>query len=156
MNYNNIQNMVRLVYNKIRKPIHIKVCNAINTSDYDKIEGKDCIDYWDEHAIHRTCDRDICRKSKEKASEDDSIVGAHVIGYTSQGLRVFIVPILKSFNDKKGNLEPFEVEENDLVRIPNEEDERKILLDKENQEQIKEVFGSDTLLNFLRSCVNNN
>lgn len=147
--------LLQIINNSMSKNM-IKVFNAINTSDYDKIEGKDCIDYWDDNVIDRTYDRNVCRKSKEKASEDDSIVGAHVIGYTSQGLGVFIVPMLKSNNNKKENLEPFEVEENDLVRIPNEEDERKILLDKENQEQIKEVFGSDTLLNFLRSCVNNN
>lgn len=148
------KNKVKLIYNKKRRPMIIKVCNALNTSDYDEIEGMNCIDYWDEHVLNRTCDRDICRKSKNPASEDDIIVGAHVIGYKDQRLGVFIVPILKSYNGKKGNLEPFCVDEDDLVRIPNREDERKILLDKDNQQQISEVFGEKTLQDFLDSIKN--
>lgn len=145
--------LLQIINNSMSKNM-IKVFNAINTSDYDKIEGKDCIDYWDDNVIDRTYDRNVCRKSKEKASEDDIIVGAHVIGYKDQRLGVFIVPILKSYNGKKGNLEPFCVDEDDLVRIPNREDERKILLDKDNQQQISEVFGEKTLQDFLDSIKN--
>ena len=53
-----------------------RVCNALNTSDYDMIDGMDCIDYW---SVSKNEKARYCRVSRKEETPDDKLVGGHVI-----------------------------------------------------------------------------
>ena len=110
-----------------------RVCNALNTSDYDMIDGMDCIDYW---SVSKNEKARYCRVSRKEETPDDKLVGGHVITFNALVPHVYIVPMLSSYNARKEKLESFDVDENSLVRVP-EEQERKILSDPANIAEIK-------------------
>ena len=113
----------------------IKVINAANTTAYDTIDGMSCIDYW-----RRACpraDSSFCRAKHEQGTEDDIIVGGHVISVDNLEPHVFITPILRSVNNDE-YYPPFDVSCVDLVRVPLEM-ERAILSDPDNHMNIKKA-----------------
>ena len=113
----------------------IVVCNAANTSEFDKIGGKSCIKYWDEHTPNKTESIRFCRATYKYGTEEDPIIGGHVLAILGGKPRVFITPILKSYNtanDPKG----FSVSTDDLVPVP-AADEQAILNMKGNVDRLK-------------------
>ena len=113
----------------------MRVIQAVNTSKFDDINGKSCIDYWRSQRPYR--DDSCCRATKEKAQGDDKIVGGHVIGYANGFPHVYITPILSSVN-KEHNIITFNVAEADLVQVPLQ-DERAILSDPDNKELLRRL-----------------
>lgn len=114
----------------------IWVCNALNTAEYDKIEGKPCIDYW----LKKTSGLWFyCRACRSMIEPNNNIVGGHVIDFLSGKPHVYITPIHDRCNKQQGNLPYFSVSENDLVRIPDSGIEAKILDDDANKKQIQEM-----------------
>ena len=111
----------------------IKVCNALNTSDYDEINGMDCLEYWAQEKNEQPW---ICRCSGRIETKDDRLVGGHVISIDNYTPHVYIVPMLSSYNSMKNNLKAFNVDESSLVRVPADQ-ERKILMDPANVKEIK-------------------
>ena len=114
----------------------IYVCNALNTEEYDKIEGKSCIDYW--------CEKTgglwfYCRACHSLIEPSNGIVGGHVIDFLSETPHIYITPIHDICNKRKGELPYFLVAENDLVRIPKADEEQKILNDEENIQHIQKM-----------------
>ena len=109
------------------------VCNALNTADYDKIEGKDCIDYWKEKKpgikVH------ICPACNKPLGDED-VVGGHVIDFLSSSPHVYITPLHDACNKRRGDLPFFKVKLGNLVQVP-KDDEEKILAMHENIEEIK-------------------
>lgn len=62
-----------------------------------------------------SCGNKMYHKKENLTIDDNSImVGAHVVGLTS----VYILPICKECNDRKGNLPPFKVEFDRLCPLP--------------------------------------
>ena len=111
----------------------MRVIQAVNTSKFDDINGKSCIDYWRSQRPYR--DDSCCRATQKKAQGDDKIVGAHVIGYANGSPHVYITPILNSVNTS-GSPFAFNVAEADLVQVPLQ-DERAILSDPDNKELLR-------------------
>ena len=109
----------------------VKVCQAVNTTNYDTINGDSCINYWNNNAPNDRQAILMCRATSGNDSEDDPIVGGHVIGINNHYPHVYIVPILRSVNTS-GNPRIFSVEEEDLVQVPTNQ-ENAILADRENQ-----------------------
>lgn len=110
---------------KFIKRKKVTVCNAVNTSDYDIIDGKTCIEYWlDKRTLPVFCP--VCHKQLKK----EDAVGGHVINLFGKK-HVFITPMHGACNSKKEKAAFFKVHEPDLVKIP-KEDEQKILKDPEN------------------------
>ena len=112
----------------------IKVIQAVNTSDYDQIDGLSCIKYWENNTPYRQESVRYCRATLHYATETDSLVGAHVIGIVDGQPHVYITPILSSVNTSN-DPESFMVDTKDLVRIPLK-DEQAILLDRANKMRI--------------------
>ena len=107
----------------------IKVIQAVNTSEYDVINGCSCIEYWTKNKSGR--DSSTCRATGRQGTLNDSIVGGHVIGIINNIPHVYIVPILNSVNASDNPL-MFDVEENDLLQVPCN-DEQEILNDSMNR-----------------------
>ena len=112
----------------------IYVCNALNTVDYDTIEGKPCIDYWCEKTSGLWF---YCRACHSWIEPSNPVVGGHVIDFLSETPHVYITPIHDRCNKQRETLPYFFVSPTDLVRIPNPEEEQKILSDEDNIRQIK-------------------
>ena len=126
--YNSKMNAVKRFKNRKR----LWACNALNTSDYDTIEGQSCIDFWLSHKNGRrivlcpVC-HDLLKKSEA--------VGGHVIVFDGKDNYVCITPMHSDCNTKREKAGPFEVLEADLVRVP-EEDEEAILADPDNKKLV--------------------
>ena len=107
----------------------IKVIQAVNTSEYDVINGCSCIEYWTKNISGR--DSSTCRATGRQETLNDSIVGGHVIGIINNTPHVYIVPILNSVNVSEDPM-TFDVDESDLVQVPFH-DEQIILNDPQNR-----------------------
>ena len=109
----------------------VLVCNALNTSDYDVIDGKDCITYWREkkHRLKVTW----CRACHNPNSDEDAIVGGHVMTVFGTP-HIYITPIHDSCNKLQKKLDAFPVDESDLVPVPKDQ-ETAILNDPVNVEE---------------------
>lgn len=110
-----------------------KVCNALNTTDYDQIDGLDCIDYWSEK---RNEPARFCRVSHKEGTPGNKLVGGHVITIDKGTPHVYIVPMLSSYNAMKENLPAFFVDDESLVEVPRDQ-EQKILSDPDNIKEIE-------------------
>lgn len=111
------------------------VYQAVNTSEYDNINGMSCHEYWKRNNPHVKDSICFCRATSEYGTEDDPIVGGHVIGLDNGEPHVYITPILNSVN-KKNDPKIFNVDEVNLVQVPTD-DEKAILSDKENQQIVR-------------------
>ena len=109
----------------------MKVIQAVNTQDYDSIDGLSCIAYWKRENPYSADPIRYCRATLAPATPQDAIVGGHVIGIKNGTPHVYITPILNSVN-ASGNPEIFGVDERDLVRVPDEH-EQAILADNDNR-----------------------
>ncbi len=110
-----------------------KVCNALNTDVYGKIDGMDCIDYWS--AIKNEPAK-FCRVSGRTETSTNKLVGGHVISIDEKEPHVYIVPMLSNYNSMRENLKAFFVDESSLVRVPIDQ-EQQILNDPDNIKEIK-------------------
>lgn len=110
------------------------VCNALNTSPYDIIDGMSCLEYWQHHRPFLNIQK--CRACGKVGTEDNPIVGGHVISILGGERHVFITPIHEKCNLKRGKLFPFVVYASNLYPIP-AEDEKRILADEDNVNEIK-------------------
>ncbi len=115
--------------------IMMRVIQAVNTSNYDQINGRSCIDYWCTQRPFRRSD--YCRVTNKIPQGTDSIVGGHVLGYENGSPHVYITPILSSVN-KEHRIITFNVTDTDLVRVPLA-DEKAILSDPENKELLRKL-----------------
>ena len=113
----------------------MRVIQAVNTSNYDHINGRNCIDYWRSQRPYNRSG--YCRATNRLPQGTDSIVGGHVIGYENGFPHVYITPILSSVNTER-NIITFNVVETDLVRVPLQ-DERAIMSDPENRELLRKL-----------------
>lgn len=116
-----------------RRPVFITVCNALNTAGYDKIDGKDCIDFWKDNKPRVNVE--ICPACGKLLADEDA-VGGHVIEFLPPSPRVYITPIHDACNKKRGELPYFKVKLGNLVQVP-PIDEQEILAMRENNEEIK-------------------
>lgn len=119
-------------------PRKIWVCNALDTEDYDHPDGMgSCMEYWEREQNKKPypADASYCRANHQDSAPNSPIEGGHVIGFMEQKPHVYIVPIHKSCNLLKHNLEPFRVFRSDLIRVPYK-DERDILKMKSNKLQM--------------------
>ena len=115
----------------------IKVIQAVNTSNYDQIGGLSCIKYWENNTPNRHDSISYCRATRSYITEDDQLVGAHVIGIVDDVPHVYITAIKDSVN-KSNDPEIFDVDMADLVAVPTDH-EQKILEDKDNQDLLKKL-----------------
>ena len=119
------------------------VCNALNTSDYDVIEGMSCIDYWCK--THNQSNAEICRACGKRAKDDDEIIGAHVMSLNETPRHVYVVPMHRSCNSRQAGLGSFEVDEFNLSIVPANQ-EKKILNDPENVNLRADLLAENILL----------
>jgi hypothetical protein len=118
------------------------VCNALNTSKYDSIDGMSCIDYWCN--THNQNSAEFCRACGERAKDGDDIIGAHVMSLNETPRHVYIVPMHRSCNSKQADLGSFEVDEYNLSSVPSTQ-ENKILNDPDNVNLRTDLLVNDIL-----------
>lgn len=124
----------------------IRVLQAVNTSDYDNIQGRSCIDYWSDNATNNR-DANYCRATDERGDEDNPIVGGHVIAVINGRPHIYITPILNNVNLTR---DPaiFKVDTEDLAQVPTD-DENAILADIENQKLVSALIELDRIDNLM-------
>ncbi len=98
------------------RPKPIRVCNAVETSNYKPLGGGDWIDYWEQQTgKHR--DSVVC---KNPGCNHADVVGAHVVSIDNATPSVYIAPLCRDCNNKKESLEPFYIDPNLCVSMPDE------------------------------------
>lgn len=112
----------------------MRVIQAANTSEFDNIDGMSCIDYWDNNAPNKQETIRFCRATGDSGTEEDRIVGGHVLGFDGDVPHVYITPILSSVNTSENPL-TFDVDVSDLIQVPIE-DERAIIIMDENKKRL--------------------
>ena len=81
---------------------HIQVFSALESKDYDSIDGKDCRRWWEDTTGKKfsRCMTGQCRDQYGKHVENVADVGGHVIDLAT-GTHVYIVPMCSSCNNRK-------------------------------------------------------
>lgn len=115
--------------------MNIKVIQAANTSDFDRINGESCITYWEENKPNNHEPIRFCRATLTPATIENDIVGGHVLAYVDDEPHVFITPILSSVNTSEDPMS-FDVNDSDLVQVPIEDEEAILNMD-ENKKRLK-------------------
>jgi hypothetical protein len=94
----------------------IRVCNAVETSNYKPLDGGDWIDYWEQKSGK---DRNTVVCQNPKCNHSD-VVGAHVVSIDYATPYIYIAPLCRDCNNKKESLEPFYIDPNLCVPMPDE------------------------------------
>lgn len=128
------------------RPQLIRVCNAVETSNYKPLDGGDWIDYWEQKSGKG---RDSVECQNPGCNHAD-VVGAHVVSIDNATPYIYIAPLCRDCNNKKESLEPFYIDRNLCVPMPDaclfEEDGKEAVIIHDANSRIRKANISNVVL----------